>query len=76
MLNESTVNELAECRVPSGPTQDQLAALIAEGHSVFELARYCHLSTRELHTTMQTASCSRLTALLVESASLHCGWHR
>lgn len=71
MLTESTLTELASSQIPSGPAQEQLTALIAQGYSIAELARYCHLSTPELEATMHASSCSRLTALLIESVSLH-----
>ncbi len=69
-LTHHTLTELSRQQVPAQDTSRILAALLADGCPPTQLARYCRLSRSELSATLASPTCSRLTALLAQSARL------
>ena len=72
MLTDETLADLERTWVPAEETHAHLAALLADGCSPNDLARYCRLSRSQLLATLSAPRCTELTALLARSARLQC----
>lgn len=67
-LSPAVLARLAQDRVPAGPTAHQVRQLLATGTDPDALASWCRLSRTELLALTTARSCTRLIALLVDSA--------
>ena len=56
--------------VPAASTASRLAYLLSRGMPTAPLARFCRITESELEALLETPTCSRLTAHLVEAAVL------
>jgi hypothetical protein len=67
-LSDAALAELGRTMVPSDQTRQDLSELLTSGCSAPTLARYCRLTVPALMATLETTSCTELTALLASSA--------